>query len=232
MIKKLIALTLLASSSHLMAASMRDAEMAADQGNIKLAMKIWTEFAEQGDLVAQSHLGFFYMNGAKKDVSIDHKKAAYWYDKCVEMDPCKLKLATLLETEKGTKQDVQRALDLYLAVINSSMKWPEGKDDARVKAGLIYLTEKKYKNLDEAEKLLAVAASHGKSEAQYWMGYIMETKQPPQANIVEAHKFYALANSSGKHYDAISALKRLEKKMTRAEIEQAREWANAWTPAE
>lgn len=232
MLKQLLALCFLVFSSQLMAAEMRDAQVAMEHGNNKLAKKIMTELAEKNDPLAQMYLASWYTTGARDGSKPDLKKAVYWFEKCTVLVVCKLELAKLLGEGKGAPKDTQRALDLYKAVIDFDVKWPEGKDEARVKAGLIYFTEKKYKDRDEAERLFTIAANHGNSNAQFWTGVVTQMKQPPEAHFVEAYKFFYLANSKEKHYSAISAMESLEKKMTRAEIEQAKEWANAWSPTE
>lgn len=230
MIKKYLALSMFVFSSQAMAADMRDAEVAMDRGNLKLAMKIWTELAEKGDLVAPVHLGYQYAKNARNGNKEDGKKAYYWYSKCAEMDACKLELAKLHDEGVGTSRDKQKAMGLYRQVIDSDLDWSDGKDEARVKAGLIYMTDKNFHDKAEAEKLFATAARHGDPQACLWMGLILQGKQPVNDNYVEAYKFLYLANSKG-NYSAMGQMQNLEQKMTNAEIAQAKKLAAEWRPS-
>lgn len=230
-IKKYLALTLLAISSQVLAADMRDAEVARDRGDVKLAVKIWTELAEKGDPLASVYLGLQYLRGAGKGNKADGKKAFYWFDKCAALIACQLQLAKLYDEGVGTTEDKQKALSLYKQVIDTDADWPDGKDEARVKAGLIYFTEKNYRNNAEAERLFAIAAGHGDPKGFLWTGIMLERKQPAKDYYVEAYKFFYLANSKEKDYTAIGEMQKLEQKMTNAEIAQAKKLAAEWKPS-
>lgn len=231
MIKKCLALSLLVFSSQVFAADMRDAQVAIERGNLKLAMKIWAELAEKGSVEAQVHLGYMYAKSGRNGNKEDGKKAFYWYGKCAGVVVCNLELAKLHDDGIGTVKDRQRALDLYQRVIDSDVDWPDGKDEARVKLGLIYFADKNYHDNAEAERLFAIAASHGDPKGFLWTGIMMERKQPAKDYYVEAYKFFYMANSKNKDYTAIGEMQKLEQKMTNAEIAQAKKLAAEWRPS-
>lgn len=92
----------------------RGGEYAAyDRANYKTALKVWQPLAEQGDRVAQTHVGTIYEKGL--GVQPDYTTAAKWYKMAAEQGYPRAQnaLAYLYEVGLGVEKNPQEAFRWY-----------------------------------------------------------------------------------------------------------------------
>jgi TPR repeat protein len=206
--------------------------VAASQGNIVKAIRIWTPLAEKGDLVAQSLLGKTYAEGFGK-LKPDYSNALFWLQKCVSLITCQFELAKLYYEGKGVRKDLLIATNLFLGVAMSAHDFREGKNEARYYLGLIYYRgEGRKRDETESRKWLLLAANDGFHRAQWFLGSTFMLKSPlSREDLIEADKWFLLAMQSkdlGVKTIAEYDSKLIEKKMTSVEIGKAHQLAKSW----
>lgn len=99
---------------------------AYERKNYPVALKIFTELAEQGDAQAQYNLGFMYANG--EGVPKNAAQAVTWYRKAAEQGvaEAQLNLGLMYVISAGVPKDyVQAAKWFYLAKANGETKADE-----------------------------------------------------------------------------------------------------------
>ena len=81
----------------------------------------------------------------------------------------------------------------------------------------------------EAVKWTRLSAEQGDAEAQYNLGQMYYKGQGVQQDYVSAHMWFNLSGSNG-YKDAVGSRKKVEKKMTKQQMEKAQEMARNWKP--
>lgn len=95
------------------AASFEDGLSEAKNGRYSNALKIWTELANQDNVLAQTNLGILYENGW--GVEKDYQQAYLWYKKAAakgEMN-AQHNLASLYQQGHGVEKDLNKAASWY-----------------------------------------------------------------------------------------------------------------------
>ncbi len=102
---------------------------AADRGDFATALGEWKPLAEQGDVRAQSLLGFIYQKG--KGVPQDYKTAIKWYKLAAEQGDvsAQVNLGRMYATGIGTLQEHTRAYMWWnLSALQGNKKARENRD--------------------------------------------------------------------------------------------------------
>ncbi|MDI2111823.1 tetratricopeptide repeat protein [Commensalibacter nepenthis] len=88
--------------------------------------------ANQGDVVAQLALGLLY--GLGERIPLDHKKAAYWFQKAANQGHvvALVNLGVMYDTGRGTPKDFIKAKKYFEKAIS------KGSSEAKMKLGIMY----------------------------------------------------------------------------------------------
>ena len=122
-----------------------DAARLYEQGNYKEAARIWKDYAEQGDYIAQYWLGMRYYDG--EGVEQDYRQAAKWYQKAAEQgnEDAQYWLGLMYYNGEGVAQDYRQA-----------EKWFE-KAAVRGKVNALFYLGVMYYNGQGVEKDIEIA---------------------------------------------------------------------------
>jgi uncharacterized caspase-like protein len=94
--------------------SIRGGEYVAyDRADLKSALRVWLQTAENGDVEAQTNVGEIYERGM--GVAPDYATAAQWYQKAADQGNSRalFNLGTMYEQGLGVEKDTLKALNLY-----------------------------------------------------------------------------------------------------------------------
>jgi TPR repeat protein len=215
------------------AAEFKHGLAAMRQGNIAKAVAIWTPLAERGEVVPQQMLGAAYSKSISKlSWKADYVKAASWYRRCEPNSAlCAYGLAELYYESHGVPYDRARAAALYKTFVASEIDYPEAVSAARLRLGLMYqLGDGVPADNAVAQKYFASAANDGNAEAQFWLGKSYEDGTLTTGrDLMQANKWYRIAM---KHPDeapfAQWASKKLERSMSRQDVERSRQLATTY----
>ena len=115
-----------AKTANSSASLFQSAVSAYERKNYPVALKIFTELAEQGDAAAQFNLGVMYANG--EGVPKDASQAVTWYRKAAEQGvaQAQFNLGVMYASGEGVAENyVQAAKWLYLAQANGEARASE-----------------------------------------------------------------------------------------------------------
>jgi len=190
----------------------------------KKLLKMLKEDAVKGDPWRQYELGYKYDFG--EGVPQDYEKAAKWYRKSAEQGVhlAQYNLGTLYEYGYGVQQDLKEAMRWYRKAAE------QGMAGAQSNIGRMYGQGRGVdQNYTEAEKWLRKAAEQGYAKAQNGLAQMYFRGLGVSKDYVLAHMWAYLATKRGER-DADKGISILEKKMTPAQIENAKEMAKNWKP--
>ena len=179
--------------------------------NYKEAAQRYRLAAERGDAEAQYNLGSMYYWG--RGVLQDDKKAAQWYRAAADQGH------VLAQYNLGTMHAEKRGVEKTLQWYYSALLW----------LGLIW-----DENDKEAVRWYQIAADQGYAPAQHSLGIMYVEGRGVSQNDVQAHMWFDLSasQSAGKTREKIIENKNiLAKKMTREEVERARQLVHTWAPS-
>jgi TPR repeat protein len=195
----------------------------------------WLRKAAEQDLaIAQYYVGFLQLHGAgaPKDV----REGLKWLNKAAAQgEPhAQYQLGTLHRDGDGIAKDTVTGVKyLNLAAMNAS-RVPEGEmawDDLQELESKIP-RETFIRGREEAVLWARDAATRSLPEGQYVLGMMHSVGHGLPKDLVQAHLYLSLGLASDHvpeaHYDRMD----IEKKMTPAEIEEARLLAREWKPAD
>lgn len=189
--------------------------------------------AEQGDLAAQIHLAEIYRTG--EGVVKNDAKAVYWTIKSAEQE----NLNTKLYYEAANQGDAQAQFQLGL-MRNTTKKYDEsiywyleaaqqGYADAQYQLGISY-SQGTGVSIDKTQALdwFLKAAQQGHPDALFKLAKIYEQGVDSEQNFVLAQIFYSLSEVAG-NKSASKNNDMLRKKLTKAQILEAKKLSEQWT---
>ena len=209
------------------AGGFRDGKDAYDRGDYATALAELLPAAAQGHAEGQYQLGVMYYFGY--GVKEDDAEAIKWFRKAADQGHAMAQnhLGDMYYYGYGIAEDNAEA-----------MKWfhkaaAQGYAAAQFSLGAMYSDgygEAK-KDVDEAMKWFRRAADQGYTKAQYILGYMYENGAEVPKDLVEAHRWYTLAEARGEN---IAGYKRAElaEKMTDAQLAEAKRKARDGLQAE
>lgn len=193
---KLAAITLLSTvllSSNASARPQYDsAYEAAQAGDYKLAVSLWTRLAEQGDSAAQYALGWMYESG--QGVAIDIKQAIYWYKEAAIQNnvAAQYVLASIYDKSTGLTENPESAVVWYLKAAN------QGDAESQFQLGLHYQDGNGTAQNDEQSFIwFSKAAQQRHLSAQLHLGKIYQSGKGVKQDDYAALKWYEEASSQG-----------------------------------
>ncbi len=164
---------------------------AYDGEDYATAMREWQPLAEQGDALAQYHVGMLYHKG--RGVPQDDAQARKWYAKAAALGQAKAQfsLGTLYFNGEGGPKDYQQALRWFRLLAN------QGEALAQTKLGIMYDDgEGVPKDTVQAYKWISLAATNGDKSAPMLRDIL--AKGMTQAQIAKAKKLASEWKPNGK----------------------------------
>lgn len=154
---------------------------AHDREDYATALREWQPLAEQGDALAQYHVGMLYHKG--RGVPQDDVQARKWYTKAAAQGQAKAQfsLGTLYFNGEGGSKDYQQALRWFRLAAN------QGEALAQTKLAIMYDDgDGVPKDKVQAYKWLSLAATNGDKPAPMLRDLLAKEMTPAQ--IAEAKK--------------------------------------------
>lgn len=154
---------------------------AHDREDYATALREWKPLAEQGDALAQYHVGMLYHKG--RGVPQDDVQARKWYAKAAAQGQAKsqFSLGTLYFNGEGGSKDYQQALRWFRLAAN------QGEALAQTKLAILYDDgDGVPKDKVQAYKWLSLAATNGDKPAPMLRDLLAKEMTPAQ--IAEAKK--------------------------------------------
>lgn len=154
---------------------------AHDREDYATALREWQPLAEQGDALAQYHVGMLYHKG--RGVPQDDVQARKWYTKAAAQGQAKAQfsLGTLYFNGEGGSKDYQQALRWFRLAAN------QGEALAQTKLAIMYDDgDEVPKDKVQAYKWLSLAATNGDKPAPMLRDLLAKEMTPAQ--IAEAKK--------------------------------------------
>ena len=154
---------------------------AHDREDYATALREWQPLAEQGDALAQYHVGMLYHKG--RGVPQDDVQARKWYAKAAAQGQAKAQfgLGTLYFNGEGGSKDYQQALRWFRLAAN------QGEALAQTKLAILYDDgDGVPKDKVQAYKWLSLAATNGDKPAPMLRDLLAKEMTPAQ--IAEAKK--------------------------------------------
>jgi uncharacterized protein len=154
---------------------------AHDREDYATALKEWQPLAEQGDALAQYHVGMLHHKG--RGVPLDDGQARKWYGKAAEQGQAKAQfsLGTLYFNGEGGQKDYQQALRWFRLAAD------QGMAIAQTKLAIMYdYGEGVPKSKVQAYKWLTLAAKNGDKSAPLLLSSLDKEMTPAQ--ITQAKK--------------------------------------------
>lgn len=155
--------------------------IAHDREDYATALREWQPLAEQGDALAQYHVGTLYHKG--RGVPQDDVQARKWYTKAAAQGQAKAQfsLGTLYFNGEGGSKDYQQALRWFRLAAN------QGEALAQTKLAIMYDDgDGVPKDKVQAYKWLSLAATNGDKPAPMLRDLLAKEMTPAQ--IAEAKK--------------------------------------------
>ena len=181
--------------------------------------------AEQGHVGAQFWLGLMYRRG--QGVERDHVEAVKWFRKAGERGNAVAQFFVGLAYARGqgVQRDFAEAVRWYLKAAE------QGQASAQNNLGYLYGIGKGVRE-DNAEsaRWYLKAAEQGNAMAQRNIGIQLTEARGVREDLVEAYKWLTLSLAKRPHEEAEWILGEIEKRMTWAQIEEAKERAKNWSP--
>ncbi len=235
-------LVLAAMAGNAVAGPVEDAKAAERRDDYEAAIPIYRSLAEKGDVGAQKRLGYFYEIGL--GVKPDWLEAAKWYSKAAETGDADA-VRTLSQLGRNwifKYRDVSDAA-IYALVETQARK---GYAAAQWSLGVMNYrfgtpSQEGRKNAVEALVWYRRAAEQGHPDSQASLAMAYADGIGVPRDLVEAYKWLDLAaenipaprrrlNFEGIRADLIKQRDALARRMTRAQIAEARRLAEAWNP--
>jgi uncharacterized protein len=172
--------------------------------------------AEQGDVKAQTSLGWLYKIHPDK-VPTDYKKSVYWFSKAVNQGDASAQsaLGGMYEEGKGVEKDYSEAFRLYLLAAK------QGETSAQIFLGRLYREGRGTKKDYQQSMLWLRSAAIRTLGTDAWviLGEMYEAGQGVPTNKVIAYALYKLS-ADFYQYDNPATLheKRLKKLLNLAEV--------------
>ncbi len=189
------------------------------------------QLALQGKVEAQYELARLYRDG--KGTARKPKKAFALLSELAKKGYAKAQydLGQLYEKGEGTAQDYSKASEWYLLAARLG-----NNSDSQFALGDLYFNGRGVANdYAEALRLYLKAAAQGHAVAQYLVGAMYQDGWGVKSDYAEAYKWYSLALADAARviafnplYDPAKALKRLEPKMKKFQIEQGKRRLEQW----
>jgi TPR repeat protein len=154
---------------------------AYDREDYAAALREWQPLAEQGDALAQYHVGMLYHKG--RGVPQDDVQARKWYGKAAAQGQAKAQfsLGTLYFNGEGGPKDYQQALRWFRLAADQGMAL------AQTKLAIMYdYGEGVPKSKVQAYKWLSLAAKNGDKSAPLLLSSLDKEMTPAQ--ITQAKK--------------------------------------------
>jgi uncharacterized protein len=164
---------------------------AYDAEDYATALHEWQPLAEQGDALAQYHMGLLYHKG--RGVLQDDAQARKWYAKAAAQGQAKAQfsLGTLYFNGEGGPKDYQQALRWFRLLAN------QGEALAQTKLGIMYDDgEGVPKDTVQAYKWISLAATNGDKSAPMLRDIL--AKGMTEAQITKAKKLASEWKPEGK----------------------------------
>jgi uncharacterized protein len=164
---------------------------AYDGEDYDTAMREWQPLAEQGDALAQYHVGLLYHKG--RGVPQDDAQARKWYANAAAQGQTKAQfsLGTLYFNGEGGPKDYQQALRWFRLLAN------QGEALAQTKLGIMYDDgEGVPKDKVQAYKWISLAATNGDKSAPMLRDIL--AKGMTEAQIAKAKKLVSEWKPEGK----------------------------------
>lgn len=156
------------------------------------ALNEFRPLADQGNAIAQNHLGVMYVNG--QGVPQDYTEAAKWFRKAADQSYAKAQtnLGSMYFNGKGVSQDNAEAVKWLRKAAD------QGYADAQTTLGLMYLNGKgvTQDNL-EAMKWIRKAADQGNADGQVKLGSMYDKGRGVPQDNAEAMNWYRKAADQG-----------------------------------
>jgi TPR repeat protein len=169
-----------------------EADAAYRKGDYTLAFRLARQAAEQGDVKAQTMLGYFYASGT--GVTRNDTEAARWYRSAAEKGnaAAQYSLGQAYDTGRGVPQDYSQALSFY------RLAAAQGKAAAQNKLGYMYSAGKGVsQDYAEAVRWYTLAAGRGDPDAQYNLGVAYSNGDGVSRDGALAAKYYKLSATQG-----------------------------------
>lgn len=164
---------------------------AHDREDYATALREWQPLAEQGDALAQYHVGLLYHKG--RGVPQDDVQARKWYANAAAQGQAKAQfsLGTLYFNGEGGPKDYQQALRWFRLLAN------QGEALAQTKLGIMYDDgEGVPKDKVQAYTWISLAATNGDKSAPMLRDIL--AKGMTEAQIAKAKKLASEWKPSGK----------------------------------
>ena len=164
---------------------------AHDREDYDTALREWQPLAEQGDALAQYHVGMLYHKG--RGVPQDDAQARKWYANAAAQGQAKAQfsLGTLYFNGEGGPKDYQQALRWFRLLAN------QGEALAQTKLGIMYDDgEGVPKDTVQAYKWVSLAATNGDKSAPMLRDIL--AKGMMEAQIAKAKKLASEWKPEGK----------------------------------
>ncbi len=177
---------------RLAAADLDSALAAYNRGDYELAVREWTELAENGDAVAQNDLGWMYEYGL--GVAQDYKTAAEWYRKSAEQSSpdAQNNLGEMYYRGLGVKLDYVEAVRWY------RMAAEQGNSDGQNGLGMMYEDGKGVaEDYKSAREWYRKSADQGNANAQNNLGFMYESGHGVSVDYKEAIRWYRKSAEQG-----------------------------------
>jgi hypothetical protein len=177
----LVAVALFVGSMPAHAADLSVGYKAYQSGDYATALRIFRQFAGQGDTTAQFNLGLMYGNG--RGVPQDYKEAMRWYRKAADQGVANAQynVGVMYEKGRGVPQDYGEAVKWYRKAAD------QGDADAQFNLGIMYRKGQGVtQNYVQAHMWFNFAAARGDKNARESRDRLAEQMTPEQ--IAEAQR--------------------------------------------
>lgn len=158
----------------------------------KKAIHWFTKSAEQGNLIAQTTLGYIYFKG--DGVPQDHTKAIQWYTKAAEQGSvdAQRNLGILYFNPEGVARDYKQALLWFTKAVE------QGDLSSHFNLGLMYERGNGVaKDYNRAVALYSKAANQGYPNAQFGLGRMYGQGTGVSQDNKQAYIWFSLAATNG-----------------------------------
>ena len=191
------------------------------RGDFATVIKEWRPLAEQGNARARYNLGIMYFKGV--GVSKDYKKAAEWIRKAAEQGNLAVQtnLGTMYHNGHGVLKNNKVAVKWFRKAAE------QGLAGAQFNLGNMYHNGWRVLKDDKvAVKWYRKGAEQGDVASQITLGLLYSLGSDVLKDDIQAHMWFNIASVNEKA--AIKLREKLEKKMSRSEIQEATRLAREW----
>jgi uncharacterized protein len=201
----LVAFLLMIAAVGAVAGSLEEAKTANDKGDLRTAVRIYSELSNQGERTAQLQLGLMYDEG--RGVPRHYQQAVRWYTVASSQgDPeAPFYLGRIYQDGRGGPKDYARARRWYRVAAE------RGNYKAAVNLGTMHaLGLGGPKDYEAAGHWFLLAANSGDIKAQDNLGLLYQNGMGVRQDYVKAYMWFALAaaiqggSEAAKHRDQIA----------------------------